>query len=58
MGAGAYNTQMPMAGGMNPFANQGMGYQNPNHNKPSWNQGGFGASDNPFGGAGPSMESW
>ena len=55
MGAGVYNTQMPMGGGMNPFANPGVGYQNPNHNKPSWNQGGFGQMDT---GNGPSMESW
>ena len=44
-----------MGGGMNPFANQGMGYVNPNHNKPTYNQGG---NDNPFSGQGPSVESW
>jgi len=42
-------------GAMNPFANQGISYQNPNHNKANY---ATSAQANPFGGSGPSAESW
>lgn len=39
----------------NPFGGMG-GYQNPNHNVPSYGTGA--QANNPFGGPGPSAESW
>jgi hypothetical protein len=55
---GVYNTmQMGGGAGQNPFAaaGGGMGYQNPNHNKPMYNTGAAGGFNQ---GGGPSAESW
>ena len=43
--------------GMNPFANQGLSYQNPNHNKASYATSAP-AGGNPFDQGGPSASSW
>ena len=47
--------QMGGGMGMNPFGNSGISYQNPNHNRANYQTS---VQDNPFGGQGPSAESW